>query len=125
MCVCVLLFQRTIALSGGIKLSRQGKVAGDVRGRFASRIGEYYYICVQRLIDRGNWRALIPRHPNFRSQGEDSVEYFLGLTPSGIILLRNKTKVGNYYWPRINKIYYKVTISRRHVVINFQASFLV
>lgn len=45
---------------------------------------------------------------NFRSQGEDSVEYFLGLTPSGIILLRNKTKVGNYYWPRINKIYYKV-----------------
>lgn len=41
-------------------------------------------------------------------QGEDSVEYFLGLTPSGIILLRNKTKVGNYYWPRINKIYYKV-----------------
>jgi len=45
---------------------------------------------------------------NFCSQGEDSVEYFLGLTPSGIILLRNKTKVGNYYWPRINKIYYKV-----------------
>lgn len=41
-------------------------------------------------------------------KGEDNVEYFLGLTPSGIILLRNKTKVGNYYWPRINKIYYKV-----------------
>lgn len=41
-------------------------------------------------------------------QGEGNVEYFLGLTPSGIILLRNKTKVGNYYWPRINKIYYKV-----------------
>lgn len=42
-------------------------------------------------------------------QGEDNVEYFLGLTPSGIILLRNKTKVGNYYWPRINKMYYKVS----------------
>lgn len=45
---------------------------------------------------------------NLDPQGEDSVEYFLGLTPSGIILLRNKSKVGNYYWPRINKIYYKV-----------------
>lgn len=31
-------------------------------------------------------------------QGEDTVEYFLGLTPSGIIVLRNKTKVGNYFW---------------------------
>nr|CAD7256051.1 unnamed protein product [Timema shepardi] len=39
--------------------------------------------------------------------GEDNVEYFLGLTPSGIIVLRNKTKVGNYYWPRISKIYFK------------------
>lgn len=32
------------------------------------------------------------------TQGEDTVEYFLGLTPSGIIVLRNKTKVGNYFW---------------------------
>lgn len=40
-------------------------------------------------------------------QGEDNVEYFLGLTPSGIIVLRNKNTVGNYYWPRITKIYFK------------------
>nr|CAH7746836.1 unnamed protein product [Callosobruchus chinensis] len=39
--------------------------------------------------------------------GEDQVEYFLGLTPSGIIVLRNKNTVGNYYWPRITKIYFK------------------
>lgn len=39
--------------------------------------------------------------------GEDHVEYFLGLTPSGIIVLRNKNTVGNYYWPRITKIYFK------------------
>ncbi|KAL0279594.1 UNVERIFIED_CONTAM: hypothetical protein PYX00_001113 [Menopon gallinae] len=39
--------------------------------------------------------------------GEDNVEYFLGLTPSGIIVLRNKNKVGHYYWPRISKIYFK------------------
>ena len=40
-------------------------------------------------------------------QGEDSVEYFLGLTPSGIIVLRNKTTVAHYYWPRIAKVYFK------------------
>ena len=28
-------------------------------------------------------------------QGEDSIDYFLGLTPSGIIVLRNRTKVSN------------------------------
>lgn len=39
--------------------------------------------------------------------GEDHVEYFLGLTPSGIVVLRNKNTVGNYYWPRITKIYFK------------------
>ena len=30
--------------------------------------------------------------------GEDNIEYFLCLTPSGIIVLRNRTKVGNYFW---------------------------
>ena len=43
----------------------------------------------------------------FRKQGEDSVEYFLGLTPSGIIVLRNKSTVAHYYWPRIAKVYFK------------------
>lgn len=40
-------------------------------------------------------------------QGEDSVEYFLGLTPSGIVVLRDKTTVAYYYWPRITKVYFK------------------
>ncbi|ODN03090.1 Band 4.1-like protein 4A [Orchesella cincta] len=39
--------------------------------------------------------------------GEDNVDYFLGLTPAGIIVLRNKTKVGNYFWPRISKLTHK------------------
>lgn len=40
-------------------------------------------------------------------QGEDSVEYYLGLTPGGIVVLRNKTTVAHYYWPRIAKVYFK------------------
>lgn len=40
-------------------------------------------------------------------KGEDSVEYFLGLTPSGIVVLRNKTTVAHYFWPRIAKVYFK------------------
>ncbi|XP_068219741.1 band 4.1-like protein 4 isoform X5 [Palaemon carinicauda] len=39
--------------------------------------------------------------------GEDNIEYFLGLTPSGVIVLRNKAKVGNYFWPRISKVYFR------------------
>lgn len=40
-------------------------------------------------------------------QGEDNIEYFLGLTPSGIVVLRDKTTVAYYYWPRITKVYFK------------------
>ncbi|KAE9524940.1 hypothetical protein AGLY_014990 [Aphis glycines] len=39
--------------------------------------------------------------------GEDNVEYYLGLTPTGVIVLRNKNIVANYYWPRITKIFSK------------------
>lgn len=35
------------------------------------------------------------------------MEYFLGLAPSGLLLLRGKHTVANYYWPRVNKLYYK------------------
>ncbi|XP_044765723.1 band 4.1-like protein 4 isoform X2 [Coccinella septempunctata] len=57
-------------------------------------------------LDRVKWLEMygVDLHPVL---GEDSVEYFLGLTPSGIIVLRNKITVGNYYWPRITKIYFK------------------
>ena len=44
---------------------------------------------------------------SFGRQGEDSVEYFLGLAPSGLLLLRGKHTVANYYWPRVSKLYYK------------------
>ncbi|RLU22013.1 hypothetical protein DMN91_006392 [Ooceraea biroi] len=69
-------------------------------------IGQLPSAAELNYLDKVKWLEMygVDLHPVL---GEDSVEYFLGLTPSGIILLRNKTKVGNYYWPRINKIYYK------------------
>ncbi|KAJ6220117.1 hypothetical protein RDWZM_005929 [Blomia tropicalis] len=38
---------------------------------------------------------------------EDSNEYFLGLSPHGIIVLKNKMKVANYFWPRVLKTFRK------------------
>jgi len=60
-------------------------------------------VAEMRYLDRVKWLDLygVDLHPVL---GEDTVEYFLGLTPSGIIVLRNKTKVGNYFWPRISKV---------------------
>ncbi|XP_030573561.1 hornerin isoform X1 [Drosophila novamexicana] len=57
-------------------------------------------------LDKVKWHDMygVDLHPVL---GEDSVEYYLGLTPSGIVVLRNKTTVAHYYWPRIAKVYYK------------------
>ncbi|XP_064474438.1 band 4.1-like protein 4 [Ornithodoros turicata] len=58
------------------------------------------------FLDKVKWLDMygVDLHPVI---GEDNTEYFLGLTPSGVVVLRNKGKVGNYYWPRITKVYYK------------------
>ncbi|KAG8038945.1 hypothetical protein G9C98_003252 [Cotesia typhae] len=71
-------------------------------------IGQVPSTAELNYLDKVKWLEMygVDLHPVL-FEGDDSVEYYLGLTPSGIILLRNKTKVGNYYWPRINKIYYK------------------
>lgn len=58
-----------------------------------------FYITLAICLENGN------RY--YFSQGEDSVEYFLGLAPSGLLLLRGKHTVANYYWPRVSKLYYK------------------
>ncbi|KAK8379938.1 hypothetical protein O3P69_019755 [Scylla paramamosain] len=55
-------------------------------------------------LDKVKWLDMygVDLHPVL---GEDNIEYFLGLTPAGVIVLRNKAKVGNYFWPRISKVY--------------------
>jgi len=59
-----------------------------------------------RYLEKVKWLDMygVDLHPVI---GEDNIEYFLGLTPSGIIVLKNRNKVGNYFWPRISKIYFK------------------
>ncbi|XP_028837518.1 band 4.1-like protein 4 isoform X1 [Denticeps clupeoides] len=48
----------------------------------------------------------IDLHPVY---GENQSEYFLGLTPVGVVVYKNKTQVGKYFWPRITKVYFKET----------------
>jgi len=71
-----------------------------------SLVGQLPSVAELNYLDKVKWLEMygVDLHPVL---GEDNVEYFLGLTPSGIIVLRNKNTVGNYYWPRISKIYFK------------------
>ncbi|XP_069633394.1 band 4.1-like protein 4A isoform X4 [Haliaeetus albicilla] len=45
-------------------------------------------------------------HPVY---GENKSEYFLGLTPIGVVVYKNKKQVGKYFWPRITKVHFKET----------------
>ncbi|XP_054159627.1 band 4.1-like protein 4 [Oppia nitens] len=66
-------------------------------------VGQVPATAEMNFLDRVKWLDLYGAdlHPVL---GEDNVEYFIGLTPSGVIVLRNKSKVGNYFWTRILKI---------------------
>ncbi|XP_071588060.1 band 4.1-like protein 4A isoform X3 [Heliangelus exortis] len=45
-------------------------------------------------------------HPVY---GENKSEYFIGLTPIGVVVYKNKKQVGKYFWPRITKVHFKET----------------
>ena len=72
--------------------SRLGSTATvGSHGHLTSAAAEMAY------LERVKWLDMygVDLHPVI---GEDNIEYFLGLTPSGIIVLRNRGKVGNYFW---------------------------
>ncbi|XP_022248755.1 band 4.1-like protein 4 [Limulus polyphemus] len=71
-----------------------------------SLVGKLPATAELNFLERVRWLDMygVDLHPVL---GEDNTEYFLGLTPSGVIVLRNKAKVGNYFWPRITKVYFK------------------
>nr|XP_012775950.1 band 4.1-like protein 4 isoform X3 [Maylandia zebra] len=43
----------------------------------------------------------------FAAYGENHTEYFLGPTPVGVVIFKNKELVGKYLWQRIIKLHYK------------------
>ncbi|XP_067430292.1 band 4.1-like protein 4 [Thunnus thynnus] len=43
----------------------------------------------------------------FAAYGENHTEYFLGPTPVGVVIYKNKELVGKYFWQRITKLHYK------------------
>ncbi|CAH1722693.1 unnamed protein product [Aphis gossypii] len=68
--------------------------------------GQVPAVAELNFLDKVKWLDMygVDLHPVL---GEDNVEYYLGLTPTGVIVLRNKNIVANYYWPRITKIFSK------------------
>lgn len=63
---------------------------------------ENNYLAVAKTLEMYG----VDLHPVF---GEKQSEYFLGLTPVGVVVYKNKTQVGKYFWPRITKVYFKET----------------
>ncbi|GIX99688.1 band 4.1-like protein 4A [Caerostris darwini] len=58
------------------------------------------------FLERVRWLDMygVDLHPVL---GDDHVEYFLGLTPSGVLVMKGKTILNHYFWPRISKVFFK------------------
>uniref|UniRef100_A0A4W3KBK8 Erythrocyte membrane protein band 4.1 like 4A n=1 Tax=Callorhinchus milii TaxID=7868 RepID=A0A4W3KBK8_CALMI len=63
---------------------------------------ELNYLQVAKLLEMYG----VDLHPVF---GENQTEYFLGLTPIGVVVYKNKVQVGKYFWPRITKVNFRET----------------
>ncbi|KAJ7986963.1 hypothetical protein DPEC_G00333820 [Dallia pectoralis] len=70
---------------------------------------EVNYLGIAKTLDMYG----VDLHPVF---GENQSEYFLGLTPVGVVVYKNKTQVGKYFWPRITKVHFKETQFELRVV---------
>ncbi|KFV62421.1 Band 4.1-like 4A, partial [Dryobates pubescens] len=66
------------------------------------KIQEVNYLGVAKSLEMYG----VDLHPVY---GENKSEYFLGLTPIGVVVYKNKKQVGKYFWPRITKVHFKET----------------
>uniref|UniRef100_A0A671VZD2 FERM domain-containing protein n=1 Tax=Sparus aurata TaxID=8175 RepID=A0A671VZD2_SPAAU len=64
-----------------------------------------FYLQVCQDVRRG--RLPVPAHLRPRLAGENQTEYFLGPTPVGVVIYKNKVLVGKYFWQRIIKLHFK------------------
>ncbi|XP_037079099.1 band 4.1-like protein 4A [Pollicipes pollicipes] len=71
-----------------------------------SLVGRVPSVVEFNYLEKVRWLEMygVDLHPVL---GEDHTEYFIGLTPAGVIVLRGKVKVSNYFWPRISKVHFK------------------
>ncbi|CAG0913771.1 unnamed protein product [Notodromas monacha] len=69
-------------------------------------LGQVPAVAEMKFLEKVKWLDLygVDLHP---VMGEGNIEYFVGLTPSGVLVLKNKSKVGYYFWPRISKVYFQ------------------
>ncbi|KAG8456311.1 hypothetical protein GDO86_002192 [Hymenochirus boettgeri] len=65
-------------------------------------VAESNYLGVAKALEMYG----VDLHPVY---GENNSEYFLGLTPVGVVVYKSKKQVGKYFWPRIAKIHFKET----------------
>ncbi|XP_068693906.1 band 4.1-like protein 4 [Montipora capricornis] len=66
-------------------------------GPMVPSVAEFMY------LDKIKWLEMygVDLHP---VKGEDFVEYFVALKPSGVAVYKNKTRVGSYVWSKIEKV---------------------
>ena len=82
------------------ELFKQSKMARFLWRRFATSISKLWIESVIRFVQ--------PVYIIFVcNKGDNNIEYFIGLTPTGISVYQNKVKINSYFWPRINKLNYK------------------
>ncbi|XP_005103383.1 uncharacterized protein LOC101862813 isoform X1 [Aplysia californica] len=69
-------------------------------------IGATPLMAEHRFLEKVKWLEMygVDLHP---VQGESAVEYFLGLTPTGVVVYKHKMKVASYFWPRVTKATFK------------------
>ncbi|XP_056147157.1 LOW QUALITY PROTEIN: band 4.1-like protein 4 [Lampris incognitus] len=70
---------------------------------------ESLYLSLAKTLDMYG----VDLHPVY---GEHQSEYFLGLTPVGVVVYKNRVQVGKYFWPRISKVHFKDTQFELRVV---------
>ncbi|XP_023652684.1 band 4.1-like protein 4 isoform X1 [Paramormyrops kingsleyae] len=77
------------------------RIHKTIKGQVPSE-AELNYLRIAKTLEMYG----VDLHPVF---GENQSEYFLGLTPVGVVVYKNKTQVGKYFWPRITKVHFKDT----------------